>query len=256
VSGSSEAQSASSQKFAAKIPSEADPLPVQRADVWIVSLKETQHQSDAFAWLSADERARGERFAFDRDRRRFVLGRGALRSILASYLRCNPAEIAFAYGDTGKPRLGGRHSHVGLQFNASGSADVAVCAVISGQSVGIDIEQVRDACDPDLVRYAFSDVERTRFEQISSAGQPATFYRTWTRKEAYLKATGCGLSRPLTSFAVSVTPGEPPCLVRDDLSADAPAMWSFADFDPAPGWVGTLVYGGPPRPMRTLVWSS
>jgi 4'-phosphopantetheinyl transferase len=171
VSESSEAPSASHQKFAANIPSKADPLPVDRVDVWIVSLLETEHQPDPIAWLSADERARGERFAFDRDRRRFVLGRRAVRSILASYLGCDPSEMTFAYNEFGKPRLGGGHSHVELEFNASGSADVAVCAVASGQSVGIDIEQVRDACDADFVRYALSGVEPP-FIELGLARKP------------------------------------------------------------------------------------
>jgi hypothetical protein len=69
-----------------------------------------------------------------------------------------------------------------------------------------------------------------------------------------LKAVGCGLSRPLASFAVNVTPGTPPRLVRDDQAPTATADWSFADFDPAPGWVGTLVSAEPRRPVRTLIW--
>ena len=232
--------------------------PVDRIDVWVISLIEMGHSPEAItrgpSCLSADERSRAGRFAFDRDRRRFALGRGAVRKILASYSGCTPAEIVFAYGEFGKPRLDDRHAAAGLQFNASGSGDVAVCAVTSGQSVGIDIEQLRDDCDPDVVRYALSDVERSDFERIPAAEQPAAFYRTWTRKEAYLKAVGCGLSRPLASFAVNLTPGDPPRLVRDDQAPAATANWSFADFDPAPGWVGTLVSAGPRRPVRTLVW--
>jgi 4'-phosphopantetheinyl transferase len=259
VNSSSESPGASGQKFAEKTPLSAGPPPVDRIDVWIISLLETEKSPDAIAravgWLSVDERVRGERFAFDRDRRRFVLGRGAVRSILASYVDCDPTEIAFEYAEFGKPQLDAKHAAAGLQFNASGSADVAVCAVTSGQSVGIDIEQMRETCDPDLVRYAFSDAERAEFGQIRVEIQARAFYRVWTRKEAYLKAVGCGLSRPLTTFSVSVTPADAPRLVRDDFSPAATASWSFADFDPAPGWVGTLVHAGPLRPVRALVWS-
>jgi 4'-phosphopantetheinyl transferase len=246
------------QNLAENISAAAAPLPLDRIDVWVISLIETGNSPEAvpaaISCLSVDEQARAGRFAFDRDRRRFSLGRGAVRKILARYLGCPPAEIAFAYGEFGKPRLDGRHAGAGLQFNASGSGDVAVCAVTSGQSVGIDIEQLRDACDPGVVRYALSDLERTEFERIPAEEQPAAFYRTWTRKEAYLKAVGCGLSRPPASFAVNVTPGDPPRLVFDDRAPAAMASWTFTDFDPAPGWVGTLVYGGPPRRVRTLVW--
>jgi 4'-phosphopantetheinyl transferase len=233
-----------------KFPEDASRLPVDRVDVWIVSLVETPDAADPVRWLSADERARGERFAFERDRRRFQIGRRALRSILANYLGCDPATVTFAYGESGKPRLDGAHAAAGLQFNASGSADLAVCAVTCGASLGVDIEQVRDSFDPVLVQYALSDVERAEFDRVPPDLQTAAFYRTWTRKEAYLKATGCGLSQPLASFAVSV--GNPPRLVRDDGAPAALANWSFADFDPAPGWVGTLVYSGRPRPVRVF----
>jgi 4'-phosphopantetheinyl transferase len=257
VSGPKESLGSGGQNLAENSSVAVDRHPVDRIDVWVISLIETGNSPEAItgaiSCLSADEQARAGRFAFDRDRRRFSLGRGAVRKILASYLGCPPAEIAFAYGEFGKPRLDGRHAGAGLEFNASGSGDMAVCAVACGQSVGIDIEQLRDACDPGVVRYALSDVERTEFERISAEEQPAAFYRTWTRKEAYLKAVGCGLSRPLASFAVNVTPGAPPRLVLDDRSPAATASWSFTDFDPAPGWVGTLV-SSEPRPVRTLVW--
>jgi 4'-phosphopantetheinyl transferase len=251
-------------------------LPLQRVDVWIVSLGETGLSPDPADWLSADERARAARFTFERDRRRYSLGRGALRGILATYLRCDRDEIVFAYGETGKPRLAGADAASGLQFNASGSADMAVCAVTYGRRVGIDIEQMRVDCDPDLVQYALTDGERAEFRRIPLDQQATTFYRVWTRKEAFLKATGCGLSRPLTSFAVSVAPDKPPRLVHDEWASesrtdertprssnservtwstyDEQATWSFADFDPAAGLVGTLVHSGEPRPVRTLEW--
>jgi 4'-phosphopantetheinyl transferase len=230
---------------------ESDPceLPVDRIDVWIISLLESHHPDPA-GCLSADERARAARFAFDRDRRRFAAGRGALRSILASYLRCTPSEVVFAYGEMGKPRLDASHTVRGLQFNASGSADLAVCAVTCDRSVGIDIEQIRDEFDPDVVRYALTEGERAELECIPANQQTAAFYRTWTRKEGYLKAIGCGLSRPLSAFSVSVTPTETPRLLRDDLVTTATQCWSFTDFDPAPGWVGTVVCSGPPLAVR------
>ena len=224
-------------------------LPVDWVDIWIISLLELHHQ-DSAACLSADERTRAASFAFERDRRRFDAGRGALRRILANYLRCTSSEVVFAYSQTGKPRLDASQTVSGLQFNASGSGDLAVCAVICNRSVGIDIEQIRDEFDPDLVRYALTESERAEFERIPANQKTAVFYRTWTRKEAYLKAIGCGLSRPLSSFSVNVAPTEFPRLVRDDFAATATDCWSFADLDPAPGWVGTIVYSGPPLALR------
>jgi len=255
VTGLSEDFPLGGQETAGRAPSEISPLPLDRVDVWIIELCETASRSDSARWLSADERARGERFVFERDRRRFCLGRGALRGILARYLCCNPGEIAFAYGDSGKPRLAGADSQVDLQFNASGSADLAVCAVTCGRSVGIDIEQVRRDCDQDLVRHAFSVIERAEYTKIPADQQVVAFYQTWTRKEAYLKATGCGLLRPLASFSVSVTPGDSPRLICDESDPAAHQSWSIADFDPAPGWVGSLALAGQSRPLRRLEWN-
>lgn len=255
MTGSSEGFPASDQKTGGKTPSDAGRLPLDRVDVWVISLCEAPNRPDPARWLSADERARGDRFVFERDRRRFCLGRGALRGILASYLRCDPGEIAFAYGDSGKPRLQDADSAMDVQFNASGSADLAVCAVTCGQSLGVDIEHVRDDCDQDLVCHAFSADERAEFARLPSDEQAGAFYRAWTRKEAYLKATGCGLSRPLESFSVSVALGDSPRLIRDDSDPAAHQNWSFADFDPAPGWVGSLVVAGHSRPLRRLEWN-
>jgi 4'-phosphopantetheinyl transferase len=255
VTGSSEGFPASDQKTGGKAPSDAGRLPLDRVDVWVISLCEAPNRPDPARWLSADERARANRFVFERDRRRFCLGRGALRGILASYLRCDPGEIAFEYGESGKPRLRDGDAAMDLQFNASGSADLAVCVVTCGQNVGVDIEHLRDDCDQDLVRYAFSADERAEFARLPPDQQAVAFYRAWTRKEAYLKATGCGLSRPLASFSVSVALGDSPRLIRDDSDPAAHQNWSFADFDPAPGWVGSLVVAGHSRPLRRLEWN-
>ncbi len=227
-------------------------MPRERVDVWIISLSDVGNPMYLARFLSADERSRAERFAFDRDRRRFCLGRQALRGILATYLRCDPRKLNFVYGESGKPRL--KAGAIDLEFNAAGSGDLAVCAVTCGTSVGTDIEQLRESVDLDLVPYALSAIERADFENISVTEQASTFYRTWTRKEAYVKAVGCGLSRPLASFSVSVMPGQKPRLVRDDSDPAAEQDWAFADFDPAPGWVGTVVSRGGPRPIRRLTW--
>src|SRR5580698_2953692 len=115
-------------------------LPADRIDVWSVRLDiDAAHVERLRNLLSADERARADRFAFDRDRRRFVVGRGAVRSILASYVGAKPAEVRFTYGPHGKPFLADPPPKDALQFNASGSEELAVCAVTLGQEVGIDI---------------------------------------------------------------------------------------------------------------------
>jgi 4'-phosphopantetheinyl transferase len=231
-------------------------LPTERVDVWTVPLVATSDQTDAL-WesLSSDERERAARFVFERDRRRFVVGRGALRSILASYLGSPPGSIRFAYGEHGKPMLAESTDAGSLEFNASGSEELAVCAVTVGRKVGVDIELCRLPHDDTVVEQCFSPAERQAFGTLASEEKPAAFYRLWTRKEAYLKATGAGLSRPLSSFEVTFLPGQPARLVADDLVPRRGESWTFVEFQPGPAHVGALVISGDERPLQSRRWS-
>ena len=231
-------------------------LPTERADVWIVPLSVGSDQADRL-WesLSPDERNRAERFAFDRDRRRYVVGRGALRAILASYLGGLPGSIRFTYGEHGKPMLSESTGAGAVEFNASGSDDLAVCAVTLGRKVGVDIERCRPANDDALVEQCFSPAERHAYQALSPNERPAVFYRLWTLKEAYLKATGHGLSRPLSSLEVSFVPGEPAQLLADHLFPDGRESWTFVEFAPGPEYVGALVVAGQGRPVHYRHWS-
>jgi 4'-phosphopantetheinyl transferase len=231
-------------------------LPADRIDVWSVRLDiDAAHVDRLRNLLSADERARADRFAFDRDRRRFVVGRGAVRSILASYLGAKPAEVRFTYGPHGKPFLADSPPGGALQFNASGSQELAVCAVTLGRQVGIDIEASRPIEDENFVAQCLAPAERQAYATLSRADQSESFYRLWTRKEAYLKGSGAGLSRPLSSFEVSFLPGEKARLVADHLAPTAAEDWTFADFTPAAPHIGALVIFGQGRPVRSRLWS-
>lgn len=230
--------------------------PNDRVDVWLVWLNAGPVDLDVLRHiLSADERARAERFSLAEPAARFVCGRAALRGILATYVDCPAGEIRFAYGPHGKPALepcaGGR-----LAFNATGSADLALCAVTVGRDVGIDVERVDAAkASRAVVERLFAPGEWAAYSRLAPAQQSNAFFRSWTRKEAYLKATGAGLSRPLASFEVTMTPGEPPRLVADAASADPIARWSFVDLDPATDYAGTLVVEGDARLVRWRTWT-
>ena len=231
-------------------------LPTERADVWIVPLSVGSDQSEIL-WesLSPDERARAARFAFERDRHRFVVGRGALRAILASYLGGLPGGIRFTYGEHGKPMLAESTGADGVEFNASGSEELAVCAVTVGRKVGVDIELCRPTKDDALIEQCVSPAERHAYLALAPQERPAAFYRLWTLKEAYLKATGAGLSRPLSSLEVTFMPGEQARLVADHEVPEERASWTFTEFAPGPKHVGALVIAGQGRPVHYRRWS-
>ena len=164
-------------------------------------------------YLSPDERERADRFVFARDRDRFVAGRAFLRLLLAQYLGCEPRALRFRYGPNGKPALADERSD--LHFNLAHSGALAVCALARGSELGVDLERLRPIRDAEgVVRSAFSPREVARLESLPETARLRAFYEGWTRKEAFLKALGHGLARPLDSFDVTLGPGEPPRLLR------------------------------------------
>jgi 4'-phosphopantetheinyl transferase len=230
-------------------------LPIDRVDVWTVSLSAVPEQYDRLAHsLSTDERARADRFKFERDRRRFVVGRSALRSILASYLGGQPDSIRFEYGPHGKPLLADAPAG-GLEFNASGSDELAVCAVTVGKSVGVDIEFCRPITDNSFLDQCLTTAERAVLAALEPAEKLAAFYRLWTLKEALLKATGEGLSRPMTSVEFEVRPGRPVRLVGDQGQLPDGDGWAFVELAVGPHHVGSLVTAGTHCAVDYRAWS-
>jgi 4'-phosphopantetheinyl transferase len=213
----------------------------------------TLHEADVHVWrigldgdiaatddatLSADERERAARYRFPHLTRRFVASRAATRAILARCLGLPAAAIRFAYDDGGKPRLADPAFAQSVAFNVSHSDDLALVAVTAGRSVGIDIERV--ASDRDRFatpRRYFSAVETASLLALPPDERQRACYRCWTRKEAFMKACGEGLSLSLDAFDVSCRPDEPPQILevrsphlreRDWILNDVPAHDDFA----------------------------
>lgn len=158
--------------------------------------------------LSPDERARATRYHFDRDRRRFVAGRVALRTIVAAYLRVSPADVRFRYGAEGKPEV-----EAGPGFNLAHSEDLALCVLAATPHVGIDLEWVRPLPDEaSLTERILDPLEFATWRTLGANDRTEAFYRAWTRKEAYLKARGEGLTRDPRAVHVGLgpTPTPPP----------------------------------------------
>lgn len=205
--------------------------------------------------LADDERVRAGRFRFDRDARRFVVARSALRAVIGRYLGLAPGSVEFTYGVHGKPGLGGVHAVLG--FNLSHSGEVAVAAVGWRRALGVDVELRRPL--PDLAALAarsFAPRERAVLEALPEVERPAAFFRCWTRKEAFIKATGEGLAQALDGFVVSLGPGESARFL--DIGGDhaALARWSLHDLSPPVGYTGALVVEGAVRAVRVRAWSA
>lgn len=206
--------------------------------------------------LSSHERARADRFYFQRDRRRFVVGRAILRIILGSYLRIAPERVTFDYGPHGKPMLAVGCGDGTLRFNLSHSQAVALIGVTRRGEIGVDIECIRSIPDLDeIAERCFSSREIASFRGLSPSQRPEAFFTCWTRKEAYLKALGDGLARPLDAFDVSFLPGEQAKLlcVRDDL--DEASRWSLWGLAPGTGTIAAVAVESQTGTLACWQWS-
>ncbi len=225
-----------------------DPLPPLSEDVhvWRIVLDRSEARIRQLrSVLSDDEGTRADRFYAARDRDHFVVGRGSLRTILGRYLGVSADRLTFKAGPFGKPMLSGEWQDTQLEFNLSHSKGLAVLALAGGRRVGVDIEAVRPIREMDgLVMRFFSTNEQEAFLKVPIERRPAAFFRTWTRKEAYIKAIGTGLSTPLDSFDVGVDHDSAPGLLAIRDLPDEPARWTMRDLDPGGEFMGSLVVEG------------
>jgi len=211
--------------------------------IWAVSLEQPVSRFQRL--LSVDEKIRAERFHFEEHRKRFISRRGMLRAILGYYLDVEPERLQFYYGKNGKPELAGRPDRRKIHFNLSQSEGLALYALAGNHEVGVDIECVRDV--PEMAQIAeryLSAGEREVFQALPEPEKKKAFFNWWTRKEAVIKATGDGLSRPLDSFEVSLAPGEPARLLRMAEESKAALRWSIDELKPAPGYAAAFAVAG------------
>ena len=196
---------------------------------------------DFFSTLSAAEQQRAQRFHFQRDRTRFIVAHGILRRLLSRYVGCAPADLAFQDNAYGKPALHDAYGGTRVCFNMSHSYDLAVYAITRGRAVGIDVERLRDGvASQEIAARFFSQQEIATLRALPTAIQQHAFFLCWTRKEAYIKARGQGLSLPLSQFDVSLTPGEPAALLRTREGPEETARWSLFTLEPFIGAVAAL----------------
>jgi len=215
--------------------------------IWRIELRQPEYVvAQLRTSLSDDELRRADRFNFEKHRRRFVVGRAALRDILQRYMGIKAAEIAFEYETHGKPALLENQNRKNIRFNLSHTEELAICAVARGRAVGIDVEfRQRKLVDFDkIAKRFFSPIESEAYLKLPETQKPEAFFTCWTRKEAFIKAIGEGLTHPLHRFDVSFLPADPPALLntRPD-PAEAP-KWSLYAFTPAEDYIGALIVEG------------
>lgn len=224
--------------------------------VWRISLNAPQETIEWLRqYLAADERARADRFRFAKDRHQYIIGRGVLRVLLGRYLHCDPQRIHFCYSSYGKPALDSVHAETGLQFNLSHSHQLALLAFTYNRQIGVDVEYMRpDVEFEQLAERFFSPTECAVLLGVAPTLRRETFYNCWTRKEAYIKARGEGLSMPLDQFDVSLRPGEPAALLRSRKDPAEATRWSLRALPIDEEYAAALAVEGASWQLRCWNW--
>lgn len=228
--------------------------------VWSVPLNQCDRSYERLSQIvSVDEVERAGHFLLDQDRRRYIVARAVTRTILGWYLRIPPNRVEFWYGSYGKPSLASARGANRLTFNLAHSHELMLCAVTRGRDLGIDLEHIHMINEIELIIEAvFAPGERANLHALGSDLMLRAFYACWTRKEAYIKATGRGLSQPLDRFEVSVSPDEPPALLGVEGHPHEARQWMLIDLTPSPGYAAALAVESTTYPwwrLHYLRWS-
>jgi len=218
------------------------PLASDEIHIWQRQLRCDRHVIQTLeGLLHSDELARAARFRFPSNRDEFIVSRGTLRRLLGGYMSCPPEELRLTYSQHGRPQLDGLRLGDRVEFNVSHSGDVIVLAFARARRIGIDIEHVRtDFSTAEIAERFFSLAEREALRKLPVEQRQAAFFTCWTRKEAFIKALGEGLSHPLDQFDVSVIPGQPAALLATRPDAEDAARWSLWDISVPAGYGGAL----------------
>jgi 4'-phosphopantetheinyl transferase len=235
---------------------EATPLREDEVHVWIASLDCRQSDLSSFqSILAEDEIKRANRFYFQNDRERFIAGRGLLRVILSSYVGLPPGEIIFTYGSHGKPELRAQDGRSAIEFNLAHSAGTAIYALTRDRPVGVDIESFQTEFPvEEVAKNFFSSAELAALQALPNTLRTEVFFKCWTRKEAFIKALGDGLSCPLRDFDVSLAPGEPARLLHVRWGSEEASRWCMQDIDCVAGCAAAIALSGPQCSVYVSPW--
>jgi 4'-phosphopantetheinyl transferase len=191
--------------------------------------------------LSDDEQIRAQRFRFDIGRTEFIVSRGTLRLLIEAYQGISARQLQFAYSEYGRPSLANTASCASIEFNISHGGGFALLAFSRFHRIGVDVEKVRRDFEPlDISENYFSLSERAVLRGVPAELRHEAFFRCWTRKEAFIKALGEGLSHPLDAFDVSIAPGSTAALLSTRPNGDEAARWMLRDVAVPEDYVAAL----------------
>jgi 4'-phosphopantetheinyl transferase len=205
--------------------------------------------------LCSSEMERARRFRLDQHRNRFIAGRGFMRTLLSHYLQTEPATLEFVYNCYGKPSLSGAFAQSELNFNLAHSESVALFAIARAGAIGVDVERIRPLTEADkLVTQYCSAREITVFQKLPPDQKPVAFFNLWTRKEAWLKATGKGIGHLLNMVEVSFVPGESARFLSLPGEPQTKASWILHELAPRSGFIAALAIAAQELPLRCYCW--
>lgn len=233
-------------------------LGANEVHIWCADLELVPLEIESLlATMTNDEQARAERFHFQKNREHYIAARGYLRAILGHYLGFDPVKIRFNYSHYGKPDLAEGFKAETIRFNVSHSNGIALYAITRGREIGVDIEQIRfDFNTDEIVHHFFSTEEIADLSRLPNALKHKAFFDCWTRKEAYIKARGEGLSLPLDQFRVSITPGAPAALLSNKMDPAEVSRWSLQSLSPLAGYAASLAVEGKGYELKCWQWST
>lgn len=214
--------------------------------IWLIDINNYLN-SDFTAYLDDQESARMHRFKFAKDRDCFIGSHAALRILLGKYCNCAPRAIAYKYTTYNKPILTKNHP---IQFNLSHSRNQAIIAVTKKHPIGIDIEYMQEKeILIDLAKRFFSSKEYDEYKKLSASQKVLGFYNCWTRKEAVVKALGIGITYPLKSFSVNLTPETRAKILSIQNNQDNITQWQLFGFMPKDNYCAAIAWRGPKKTL-------
>lgn len=226
--------------------------------IWCTSLDQSVPQIEKLSQkLSQREHKRAEQFHFAKDRQRFVISHGILRTLLGYYLKIESSKVEYRYGKRGKPMLTQSPCKSTIFFNLSRSEDLALYAFTRGNEIGVDIEYIRDFSEMNqVIEQFFSRKENELFSELPKNIKREAFFNCWTRKEAFVKALGEGLYLSLDKFDVSPAPGEPVELLRVEGCPGEVSKWSIRELNPAYGFAAAFAVKKRNMHLHCYQWSN
>lgn len=235
------------------IPLKFPTLEMHQAHVWSAVLNcSIQKLAFFFNLLDADEQVRASRFHFEKDRHQFIASHGILRAILSGYLNISPEKIIFSYNEFGKPFI---ENQTDIQFNLSHSKNITLIAITKNYSIGVDIEYIKQTRDVDAIaeRY-FSTREYSALKQLPTEERQKAFFNVWSRKEAFLKAHGQGLSYSLEKVEVSLATSEPAKFIAIHDENENISEWKLYNLEPAHDFAAAVAIKGELKEIQMMQW--